>query len=416
MPPKPQHEDQPADQGQFFPVDASRTHPPVIGEVVHGGVYPEDLAPPEDPELQPLHQAVHETVVAEQHTRNRRTAQAGKHSPLARDGHYNTIQLGDFLPGFGPVTERGWDNAMRHARKLEDQRMREQSGQATLPITESVTEPSSDPKSLEEVIAEVAAERAVAIAAHESRRQQTRVRLEKEMEAAGRKGGAFGGALKRRILATDSAAMRARTNDHDVSLLTATNLHKQLFPTHKGDLTYAGLLFTPEEYGAITISPEQVGKRLGAKILRHTTDRPATERHARRREVVEADLRARITAASETLAGLTEEAERIDRLRKEMRSPGYAHMTLDEMDGLMKTTEDVFNKMFRAIVESKGLGTERQESLTAAMEFLVAEDNYKKAFDYWQQMSSLALSWTHAKIKRFEPIKTRLEEQATITA
>ena len=120
MAPRNRHQEQPAQQGQLFPVETSRLHPPIIGEVTGEGVFPEDMpATPEGAETQHLHEAIHEAVVAEQQTRNRRQGNLGKHSPLQRDGDYTRIQLGDYLPGFGPVKERNWEEAKAAARKLE---------------------------------------------------------------------------------------------------------------------------------------------------------------------------------------------------------------------------------------------------------------------------------------------------------
>lgn len=133
MSPKQRHEEQPPDQGQLFSVEASRTHPPIIGEVVGGGVYPEDLTPTEESvDTRHFHEAVHETVIKEQQARNRRLGNAGKHSPLTRDGHYERIQLGDFLPGFGPVKERNWEEAKAFAAGLETKRQAEFGSQPDL--------------------------------------------------------------------------------------------------------------------------------------------------------------------------------------------------------------------------------------------------------------------------------------------
>ncbi len=55
-------------------------------------------------------------------TQHRRSAQIGKHSPLERDGSYLNVQVGDFLPNFGPVTYRNFERAEEYARELEQQR------------------------------------------------------------------------------------------------------------------------------------------------------------------------------------------------------------------------------------------------------------------------------------------------------
>ncbi len=55
-------------------------------------------------------------------TQHRRAAQTGRHSPLERDGSYLNVQVGDYLPDFGPVTYRNFPRAEEHARSLEADR------------------------------------------------------------------------------------------------------------------------------------------------------------------------------------------------------------------------------------------------------------------------------------------------------
>ncbi|CAN5419481.1 hypothetical protein BH09PAT4_BH09PAT4_02570 [soil metagenome] len=421
-------QNQPHDeQGEMFPVVVSRLHPAQIGEVTEGGVYPSEL-PAEETEM-PFTQALHEAAAAEAQTRARRQAQQSKHSPLVRDGTYLTARPGDVLPGFGIVTYKNLESAKGHAKGLEQTRLARLAEQPTLTSPEDAEQvkaaveqtadaldirhglQSPEPVPLTEVVAAVAEQRQRSIAARTAEKEAATAKRIEGLKNTSKRGGAFGGALKRRIIKTDSDEMRARTIEHDINLITAPSLRAELFPKVRGDLVYAGVLFTPTEYGAITISPEEVGRRVGANVLKHTADRPATERHARRDEVVGNDLQKRTAVAQETLVSLNDETDQIQRLRKEMKSPGYAHMTLDEMDGLMRTTEEVFIKMFQAIVENRGLGTERTESLTAAMQYLVAKDDYKATFKFWQEMSSLAQAWTDAKIQRFIPITERLNKE-----
>lgn len=231
-----------------------------------------------------------------------------------------------------------------------------------------------------------------------------------------RTGGAFGGALKRRIERTDSTEKWAATNENDVTLLTPANINRELFPHTRGILVYENVLFTPEEYGAITISPAEVSRRIGANVLRHTVDRPPTERQARRQEVIIDDLRKREQKVSDIIGGLHADSDALQKLRREMQSPGYAHMTMDDIDTLMARSEEIYVKMFEAIVANRQLDTERTTSLTAAMEYLVTADDYKKTFKYWKEMSSLAFSWTEAKISRFTIINERISQELQANA
>ncbi len=132
MPPKKPVE-QPDNQGQLFPVDVSREHPAEIGQIVEGGVFPEDLpATEENAERRHFHEVVHEQVVAERQTRNRRTAQAGRHSPLQREGTYLGAMPGDVLPGFGVITHTNYAEAKEYAAALEEQRVSALNNQPSL--------------------------------------------------------------------------------------------------------------------------------------------------------------------------------------------------------------------------------------------------------------------------------------------
>jgi hypothetical protein len=136
MPPKRKQPEQPLDQGQFFPVDISREHPAEIGDVVEGGVFPEDLPPTEESaELRHFHEMVHEQVVAEQKIRKHRQAQLGKHSPLERDGTYLALRPGDVLYDGEKrviVTDSNWDVAYELAERLEAERVAKHQAQPSL--------------------------------------------------------------------------------------------------------------------------------------------------------------------------------------------------------------------------------------------------------------------------------------------
>mgnify|MGYP005810480909 CR=1 FL=1 len=64
--------------------------------------------------------AFHEAIRQEAVQRRRRQAQSGEHSPLQRDGTYQTVRVGDYLPGgFGPVTYRNLRQAQQYAASLD---------------------------------------------------------------------------------------------------------------------------------------------------------------------------------------------------------------------------------------------------------------------------------------------------------
>jgi hypothetical protein len=90
-------------------------------EPVPEGFYPEKTEPVSEivvNEDKTAKDALHQEVVS----RNRHDAQVGKHSPLSRTGTYEDIQVGDYLPGFGPVTYRNFSDASKYAVDLEARR------------------------------------------------------------------------------------------------------------------------------------------------------------------------------------------------------------------------------------------------------------------------------------------------------
>lgn len=109
--------------------DPELADPVVIYEPVPGGFYPDayadNLEKFRDPELLAK-------IVEDQKSRKHRSGQLGKHSPLARDGSYKNLRVGDFLPGFGPVTYTNIDAAHSHADVLEDQRLESSASTAEL--------------------------------------------------------------------------------------------------------------------------------------------------------------------------------------------------------------------------------------------------------------------------------------------
>lgn len=107
-------------------------------------VYPEGHFPePEEAEgvITPESHAA-EVAHAAEVTRNRREGNRGKHSPLERDGSWLQIRPGDFLPDFGPVKDRNWENAKAFAARLEKKRLEALAAQPDLlsPRREEVAE------------------------------------------------------------------------------------------------------------------------------------------------------------------------------------------------------------------------------------------------------------------------------------
>ena len=263
--------------------------------------------------------------------------------------------------------------------------------------------------SIEELVEQVAIARRQALAARANVLPQNAGTTPERS----RLGGAFGGALSRRIEETDTAVRYASTNDHDILLLTPTNLNRELFFA-SGGLVYRGVLLTANEMGAVTFSPVALTQRVGANVLKHTTQRPATTRHQRSQEVITKALADRATAAAQVQTELAVDSDVFRTLLMKMKSPGYAHMKGYEMDALMAHAEGNFVDMIAAILDNHKLSTERVSSMTAALDYLLGNDDYRKTFSYWRHMSQIGLNWTNAKVDIFTNIQQLIvdEQQA----
>lgn len=226
-----------------------------------------------------------------------------------------------------------------------------------------------------------------------------------------RRGGAFGGALKRRL--EQKSATSAEKNSYtsaDILALSPIKLGRQLFG-HEGDQAYRGVVFTSKEFGAITFAPQTLAKRVGNRVLEGTVDRSPTERLARRDEVVYETLDRQQERVSNCLAELEIDRDVFETLLKEMRSPGYAHMSQDDIDALVAHSEGVYVSMFEAILTNRGMGSERVTSLTAAMYHLLEDVPYKQAFGYRRHLTTLGLDWTRAKIKHLQEVQTSVQNE-----
>lgn len=93
-----------------------------ITRVVEDGIYPDQAAEAMPEGVVSAEQVAIDGAKEAAKTQKRSEAQRGKHSPITRDGNYLSLRLGDYLPGYGAVTEKDWDNAKRHARTLEEAR------------------------------------------------------------------------------------------------------------------------------------------------------------------------------------------------------------------------------------------------------------------------------------------------------
>lgn len=134
MPPKkPIHAESP-EQGEFFVLQPEVGNQTAKGDqifgvegVIEGGAFPTNAHT--DPTS--IHGIKAARQSERQATANRQKGNRGKHSALDSDGVYR-LWVGAFVPGFGPVTERNWEDAKRHTEGLHAKRRDDASVQPEL--------------------------------------------------------------------------------------------------------------------------------------------------------------------------------------------------------------------------------------------------------------------------------------------
>jgi phospholipid N-methyltransferase len=282
---------------------------------------------------------------------------------------------------------------------------------------QAVEQPFPETMSLEELVESVTRERQIVLGSQAAAAIVAPIApiAPPRAETSSRTGGAFGGALKRRIGETDTPTRLAATNQDDIYLLRPLNINRELFDI-AGDQVYHRVLLTPAEMGAVTFSAQALTRRVGSKVLAHTVERPASDRHARKQEVITETLQSRAAAAENTLTELSIDGEVFSTLREKMKSPGYAHMKGEEMDALMAHAEGRFVHMIEAILLNHKLSTERVKSLTSALDYNLGNDQYKQTFKYWAHMTTIGLNWTNKKIELFENVSRDIKEEQLVRA
>lgn len=163
--------------------------------------------------------------------------------------------------------------------------------------------------------------------------------------------------------------------------------------------------------GAVTFSAPALSRRVGSKVLAHTVERPASDRHARSKEVIQKTLISRAEVAATAQAELAIDKDVLSTLLAKQKSPGYAHMRGYEMDALMAHAEGRFVDMMAAILVNHKLSTDRVQSLTAALDYLLGNDDYRRSFKYWEHMSTIGLHWTNRKIELFSAVQAEIETE-----
>lgn len=144
----------PEEQGAFFGVNVSEPMPNGLTDVEgftakpgdvtivypeDGVYYPSEATVTQDGTEVPVEQVEAEQARAKKIKRNRQLGNKGLHDARHPEtkSYLDGLRLGAFLPGFGPVKERNWEDAKAHARKLDAQRSARAATNPTLDATEA---------------------------------------------------------------------------------------------------------------------------------------------------------------------------------------------------------------------------------------------------------------------------------------
>lgn len=320
----------------------------------------------------------------------------------------------------GPIFRAAWEDRLSDP----DSRASIERGIAAVRSALSGEEPAvSKDETLEELAERTASMRQAALAAKALENVEETGMLDFDMPEQpsveprkweGRQGGAFGGALSRRIRSANIADTDKATIDQtDFDAVSYETLRHKLVVA-KGDQAYSGVLFTSHEFGSLTFSPRMLASRIGSQAVVGTQGRHQDSRVSRINEVVNESLQQRLKKVSDLITSLEADRNAAKLLEDEMKSPGFAHMNVAEMSGLMSHIEGIIHTMVDAIASNQSVDADRLEGVNAALDYRLGDPDYRGAFGYWQEMTNLSGQWTRRKIKIAEKMKKNLEAEIKI--
>lgn len=284
-----------------------------------------------------------------------------------------------------------------------------------------VSAPAED-ETIEELAARIAVERQAALAAKAVEGATDSGMLDFEIQPPKQpapqprtwernQGGAFGGALKRRIEAADIAGTdRGDIAQADFDAVSYESLRHELLVSNS-EQARAGVLFTSDEFGSLTFSPRTLASRVAGHVIVGTQGRNQDSRVDRVNEVVSDALQGQLQKIDDLITSLSTDRDVAKTLEDEMKSPGYAHMTVAEMGGLMSHVEGKVRAMVDAVAMDRSVGADRLKGINAAIDYRLGDPSYRTAFEYWQDMTNLSGQWARRKLKVAEKMKKNLEAE-----
>lgn len=315
----------------------------------------------------------------------------------------------------GPMFRAAWED------RLSDPESRAAIEQGVAAARAALSGETPDPaeETLEELVERTATERQTALAAKavsdtvESGMLDFEIEVPEQPAAQPRtwernQGGAFGGALKRRIETANIAGTdRGEINQDDFNAVSYESLRRELLVS-KSDQAHSGVLFTSGEFGSLTFSPRMLASRVGGHAIVGTQGRNQDNRISRVNEVVGDTLQGQLQKIDDLITSLSVDKDIAKTLEDEMNTPGYAHMTVAEMGGLMSHVEGKVRAMVDAIALDRSVNADRLKGINAALDYRLGDPNYRTAFGYWRDMTNLSGQWARRKLKVAEKMKKNL--------
>jgi len=116
----------------------------------------------------------------------------------------------------------------------------------------------------------------------------------------------------------------------------------------------------------------------------------------------------KVERATKIIQGLESEGVSLEKLLKEIKSPGYAHMKEADMRILAETARTSFDNMLNVVGYQKKWTPEQRQRAERAMNARLFDPEYKKAFSFWEQMTEAAVIYNQRKQRHFRINQRRI--------
>ena len=209
---------------------------------------------------------------------------------------------------------------------------------------------------------------------------------------------AFGRVPHAEFFKADTEALKDEVTAEDLQKVNPDFLRSNLF-VEKGGFAYNGILFRPDEYEVIVRSHRAFGKSaLGKTLKARAIDTNVDRRNAAAGRSQTHAFEAKLEPIQDMIQGYEKEQANLDRLLKEIRSPGYAHMSEIDLRVLANSVKEISLKnLIQTVALSQAWDSETTKGAFKALNYRLHSEDYRANFRYWGSMSQLAMRYVNAK-------------------